>query len=57
MGYNRAKKKMRKTLLIVVVTTVLTAFAMSSCATLSDPSFHEGFRQGWNSTCPAGYEY
>ena len=57
MGYIRAKKKMRKTLLIVVVTTVLTAFAMSSCATLSDPSFHEGFRQGWNSTCPAGYEY
>lgn len=57
MGYNCAKEKMKKGLLIAIVTTVLMTFAMSSCATLSDPSFHEGFRQGWNSTCPSGYEY
>ena len=57
MGYNRAKKDMKKNLLIVIVTTVLMAFAISSCAMLSDPSFQDGFRQGWNSTCPPGYEY
>lgn len=58
MGYNRRKEKMkRKRLLILAIVTIITMSFMTSCAVMNDPDFQEGFRQGWNSTCPSGYEY
>lgn len=47
----------KKRLLILAIVTIITMSFMTSCAVMNDPDFHEGFRQGWNSTCPPGYEY
>lgn len=47
---------MKKRVLMISI-VLLMIFAMSSCAVMNDPYFQEGFRQGWNATCPPGYEY
>jgi hypothetical protein len=48
--------KKKRLLIIAIITTFLMSI-MSSCAVLADPYFQEGFRYGWNSACPPGYEY
>ena len=51
------KEMKKKRLLIIAIITTFLLSIMSSCAVLADPYFQEGFRYGWNSACPPGYEY
>ena len=47
----------KKVLLIIAAVSLFAMTVLSSCATLADPAFQEGFRQGWNSTAPPEYRY
>jgi len=44
-----------------LLAALFAALFLSSCGSvqslLRDPDFHEGFRQGWNSTAPEEYRY
>ncbi len=47
----------RKKLIYVLIAAGLITLLTQSCATLNDPYFQKGFRQGWNSTAPTEYRY
>ena len=46
-----------KRVIILAVLFAMAAMSLQSCGLLSDPNFHEGFRQGWNSTVAPEYRY
>ena len=50
----------KKKILAPILTFILVLIGVSmvsSCGVLRDPSFREGFRQGWNQTAPEQYRY
>jgi hypothetical protein len=58
MGYNLAKKKMKKKALLIIAAVSLFAMTiLSSCTAADISAFQGGFRDGWNSTAPAEYRY
>lgn len=50
-------KKINKRRLAIVFGILFGVQLLTSCAILSDPSFHQGFREGWNATAPEQYRY
>ncbi|MBQ5606386.1 MAG: hypothetical protein IIU87_04160 [Prevotella sp.] len=50
-------KRINKTYAIIIIAFVTTLLLQSCGALMSDPSFQEGYRQGWNSTAPSEYRY
>lgn len=58
MGYNWAKNKMKKRVLLIIAAASLFAMTiLSSCTAADISAFQSGFRDGWNSTAPAEYRY
>lgn len=49
-------RKHFKTIAILFAVILGVSF-LSSCETLNDPAFYEGFREGWNTTAPPQYRY
>ncbi len=50
-----------KKLLVLIIAMFIAVITFQSCGALlsltTDPSFQEGFRQGWNTTAPEEYHY
>ena len=51
------KDLMKKRRIIIAIALTMLMQLFVACEVLADPAFHEGFRQGWNSTTPEEYHY
>lgn len=58
MGYNLAKRRMKKKAILLIAAISLIAMTiLSSCTAADIAGFQSGFRDGWNATAPAEYRY